>query len=471
MSVLSLSSHAAMCAQQEPSNVRLWKPMMDSMLPSMGGQPARPPTTEGGSWFGGAKKQQQAVDEEEELSDYRAAMHQVATPEGLESWLEASDNGVPTSVPSKSRLSEGPAYVAQRTIAQTRDGLYELAPRETEYQEDQVGALDHPAVPGYAVSSSSLAGFLRISIFLITCAHPVVSLFALLQYGMKLSKPQKSVSINEVFGTVEAEAYNQEMMGRSLAKDRNPTFSFYEEKMAPKLRKVKAISSRSLDLAASGNNRAVATEVSKVLGEQLRAAAERGDATQVQTLLAKGLGPDDVGDDGKTALLLAVGRHRERVIDLLLEAGANPRVFDNEGNCALRMAVTSGRTDIATKLQANPSKWPRSKFDAPKKTKGIRVHAGGTLAAGSNLDLLASQVTGSLLGAGAIQQLEDQAYLASFGSADLMCARHGGTQRSSHEDDHKRMPSTSTSSGWRAPQRPGVVFSHTRYGDAHQFSY
>jgi cytochrome c len=100
----------------------------------------------------------------------------------------------------------------------------------------------------------------------------------------------------------------------------------------------------------------VAVTASTIVAEPIHDAAVRGDAAAVQRLLAEGTPVDqfDTTDPyGRktTALLMATMAGRIEVIELLLDAGADPTLRSSDGPAAphpLQVAARAGRNDILT---------------------------------------------------------------------------------------------------------------------------
>ncbi len=87
--------------------------------------------------------------------------------------------------------------------------------------------------------------------------------------------------------------------------------------------------------------------------ELLRQAAFRGDVRAVGAILNEGARPDDVSwanDESGTALVVAIREGRERVVELLLTRGADPRRTDFFGKTPLHWAGTGGDVAIARRL-------------------------------------------------------------------------------------------------------------------------
>jgi ankyrin repeat protein len=93
-------------------------------------------------------------------------------------------------------------------------------------------------------------------------------------------------------------------------------------------------------------------------GTSLIPASERGHVDYVQRVLQTGIDVNHVNDLGWTALLEAVilgdgGPGHQQVVRLLLDAGADPDIPDNDGLTALEHARGRGHTAIARLLTAS----------------------------------------------------------------------------------------------------------------------
>lgn len=92
-------------------------------------------------------------------------------------------------------------------------------------------------------------------------------------------------------------------------------------------------------------------------GTALIPAAERGHVETVRTLIAAGVDPDHVNNLGWTALLEAIilgdgGPRHQRIVALLVEAGANVNLADREGVTPLRHARSRDYREIEMILVA-----------------------------------------------------------------------------------------------------------------------
>lgn len=92
-------------------------------------------------------------------------------------------------------------------------------------------------------------------------------------------------------------------------------------------------------------------------GTALIPAAERGHVETVRTLIAAGVDVDHVNRLGWTALLEAVilgdgGPRHQAIVDLLVKAGANVNLADNEGVTPLRHARSRRYREIEAILAA-----------------------------------------------------------------------------------------------------------------------
>lgn len=98
----------------------------------------------------------------------------------------------------------------------------------------------------------------------------------------------------------------------------------------------------------------VGIAASPILAEPIHDAAVRGDAETVRQLLAEGTPVDqfdttDPYGQKTTALFKATMAGRTEVIELLLDAGANPTLLPPDGKSdlhPLQVAAKAGRTDI-----------------------------------------------------------------------------------------------------------------------------
>jgi len=88
-------------------------------------------------------------------------------------------------------------------------------------------------------------------------------------------------------------------------------------------------------------------------------ASERGHVDYVRRVVRTGIDVDHVNDLGWTALLEAVllgdgGPRHQEIVQILLEAGADPALADREGVTALEHARAKGQTEVVTILEAAP---------------------------------------------------------------------------------------------------------------------
>ena len=80
-------------------------------------------------------------------------------------------------------------------------------------------------------------------------------------------------------------------------------------------------------------------------------AADRGNAAAISQLLRGGAKVDRTDETGTTALMIAVERDHEALVDLLLANGANPKTArPGDGWTALHFAATSGRAHLLTRM-------------------------------------------------------------------------------------------------------------------------
>jgi ankyrin repeat protein len=106
-----------------------------------------------------------------------------------------------------------------------------------------------------------------------------------------------------------------------------------------------------LDAGASFNERA-----GYLLWTRLMVAASHGATECVQALLGRGgdtLELDATTGTGETALHKAAHKSHDQIIQLLLQAGANPTIRNNNGRTPLAIARTSGHQPCIVLLQAS----------------------------------------------------------------------------------------------------------------------
>src|SRR2546430_806283 len=84
----------------------------------------------------------------------------------------------------------------------------------------------------------------------------------------------------------------------------------------------------------------------------LCAAAKRGDASKVRSLLTAGANPNATDARGGTALQYAASSGKIAVVQLLLAAGANVRAQDHDGSTALHAAAVDRELPIVELLLA-----------------------------------------------------------------------------------------------------------------------
>ena len=92
-------------------------------------------------------------------------------------------------------------------------------------------------------------------------------------------------------------------------------------------------------------------------GTALIPASEHGHVETVRILIAAGVPVNHVNNLGWTALQEAVllgvgGSDHQAVVDLLLDAGADPGIRDRQGRTALENAERLGFTEIADRIRA-----------------------------------------------------------------------------------------------------------------------
>ncbi|MYN12792.1 ankyrin repeat domain-containing protein [Pusillimonas sp. TS35] len=99
------------------------------------------------------------------------------------------------------------------------------------------------------------------------------------------------------------------------------------------------------------------TSTNRYGGTALIPAAERGHVDTVRTLVDAGVDVDHINKLGWTALLEAIilgsgGERHQKIVDILLKAGANPNLADRDGVTPLQHARKHGYHEIERSLLA-----------------------------------------------------------------------------------------------------------------------
>jgi hypothetical protein len=81
-------------------------------------------------------------------------------------------------------------------------------------------------------------------------------------------------------------------------------------------------------------------------GDDIRAAARKGQTKEVASLIDRGTPIDAADRDGRTALMLAAQRGHAETVKLLLDRGAKPDLRDKQGMSAYALALLAGRDDV-----------------------------------------------------------------------------------------------------------------------------
>jgi hypothetical protein len=81
-------------------------------------------------------------------------------------------------------------------------------------------------------------------------------------------------------------------------------------------------------------------------GDDLRAAARKGQTDQVASLLSRGVPIDAPDRDGRTALMIAAQRGHAATVKLLLDKGAKADARDKQGDTAYSLALLNGRDEV-----------------------------------------------------------------------------------------------------------------------------
>ena len=142
------------------------------------------------------------------------------------------------------------------------------------------------------------------------------------------------------------------------------------------------------------------TIASRVLTvEDFALAAFNDRVDEVRLMLSRGMDPGTVGPDGTPVLVTAAREGSERVVDVLLAAGAKVDQANSYGDTALKLAALHGRLSIAKKLRARGAQ-----VETPGWTPLIYAATGGhdemvryLLAEGANIDARSPNGTTALM--------------------------------------------------------------------------
>lgn len=102
-------------------------------------------------------------------------------------------------------------------------------------------------------------------------------------------------------------------------------------------------------LAAPGVTATLDAKVAPPRGEELVAAAARGDRARVAEQIAQGVGPNTPDATGRPPLMAAVAAGHAEIVRTLLEAGADPSIKFG-GFTALGIAIRERRDHLVTML-------------------------------------------------------------------------------------------------------------------------
>jgi ankyrin repeat protein len=137
---------------------------------------------------------------------------------------------------------------------------------------------------------------------------------------------------------------------------------------------------------------------------------------EVRLMLSRGMDPGTVGPDGTPVLATAAREGSEKVVDVLLAAGAKVDQPNAYGDTALKLAALQGRMSIARKLRARGAQ-----LETPGWTPLIYAATGGhdemvryLLAEGANIDAVSPNGTSALM----MAVREEK-----FSTAELLIAR------------------------------------------------
>ena len=102
------------------------------------------------------------------------------------------------------------------------------------------------------------------------------------------------------------------------------------------------------------------THNGKTLNQLLKMAALAGIKAVVQLHIRRGDNVNATDDKGRSPLLLAASRGHTETCRILLEAGADPRAVDKEGNDALSIAMGIGNIKLVSLLREHLYPPPKS---------------------------------------------------------------------------------------------------------------
>lgn len=88
----------------------------------------------------------------------------------------------------------------------------------------------------------------------------------------------------------------------------------------------------------------------QTLDKAFLAAVERGDSRLIEELLDQGADANVADGEGRTSLITAAWRGHRRVAELLMAAGVDPDSADDEGNTALMWASINGYPELVQSL-------------------------------------------------------------------------------------------------------------------------
>src|ERR1051326_2753350 len=103
---------------------------------------------------------------------------------------------------------------------------------------------------------------------------------------------------------------------------------------------------------SSSTNQSPSVPINPGLSKDLLIAAEKGDASALQDLLAKGADVNARDVRGKTVLMMAAESGHSAIVETLLARGANVNANDASGGTALMAAAEGGHAAIVDALLA-----------------------------------------------------------------------------------------------------------------------
>jgi hypothetical protein len=149
-------------------------------------------------------------------------------------------------------------------------------------------------------------------------------------------------------------------------------------------------------------------------GDDLRAAARKGQTKEVASLISRGTPVDSPDRDGRTPLMIAAQRGHADTVKLLLDRGAKADARDKEGWTAYALALLNGRDDV---VRVFPKREPlRVQFEPVVSTENVYSSCA------MSPPQLAQQIAGLQLDAVLMAALRDYALASGKGVVQFVDA-------------------------------------------------